>query len=63
MFIHEAINKAINTTSTIRRRSWRESGVEFMLTEPITICVKDKRPAFWNPATDDLMANDWEVTE
>lgn len=62
MFIHEVIKKAIDTTSTIRRQSWRESGVEFILTEPIAICVKHKEPKFWNPTPNDLMADDWEVT-
>lgn len=63
MFIHEAVKKAINTSSVIRRGSWKESGVKFILNEPIGICVKHKEPKFWNPTPDDLMADDWEVAE
>jgi hypothetical protein len=46
MFIHEVIKKVIDTTALIRRQSWKESGVEFMLTEPIAICVNGKQPTF-----------------
>ena len=63
MFIHEVIKKVIDTTALIRRQSRKESGVEFMLTEPIAICVNGKQPTFWNPTPDDLMADDWEIVE
>jgi len=63
MLIHEVIKKAIDTTLTIRRQSWRGSGVEFMLTEPIALLKKHSEPKFWNPTPDDLMADDWEVIE
>ncbi|MTK05574.1 MAG: DUF2829 domain-containing protein [Hungatella sp.] len=63
MFIHEAIKEAIDTTSTIRQKSWRECEIEFILTDPIAMCIKGKQPTFWNPTPNDLMADDWEVVE
>ncbi|EXG84475.1 Protein of unknown function (DUF2829) [Clostridium sp. ASBs410] len=63
MFIHEAVKEAISKNATIGRESWRESGIEYLLTEPIAICKKSNEPRFWNPTTDDLMADDWEVVE
>lgn len=63
MFIHEAVKEAIDTTSTIRRGSLRESGVKFILNGQIGICVKRKEPKYWNPTPNDLMADDWEVVE
>lgn len=65
MFIHEAVKEAMEKGKLIYRRPY-----PFWKMEPTNTsdCImthaEDKAPCrCWNPQADDLMADDWEITE
>lgn len=63
MFIHEALDKAIESKTSIRRKAWINCGLEWelSLTEPVTAITMHKDRCCWNPTVQDLKANDWEL--
>ncbi len=77
MLIHEAIKEAMSQGKAITRRKegeslWRTTAILPTVTNDCCIIVElDEEIAKdygrfcrrWNPTAEDLMANDWEVTD
>ena len=61
MFIHEAVKVAMEKKANITRKQWEGFDGGSLLMEPIGCYAWGKEPAKWNPAPEDLMADDWEV--
>jgi hypothetical protein len=66
MFIYEAVRQVLDTDTHIRRISW-PCGLSIKPTDTPNACVaytKDKAPRRgWQPKAQDLIADDWIVTD
>lgn len=71
MFIQEAVRKALENQSVLKRTGWEKEGVDVIVIPgnrymPLDIDRGGKsqcRKPNWNPTPEDLMADDWEVTK
>ena len=69
MSIAEAIRNAMEKHCMIRRQSWSEFFGSIKPTNDYSCCCvacsrSEKPPRkYWNPLADDLLAEDWELTE
>lgn len=69
MNIQNATREALRNNKYIRRKSTGNSGARIKPTNTYDCCLlivleKDNQQGrCWNPTADDLMANDWIITE
>ena len=71
MYIHEAVEKALNSKSGLKRTAWKTQLADVVVIPvcevmPLDIDMLGKsqcRAHNWNPTPEDLMADDWEVTK
>ena len=69
MFIQEAVRKALENQSALRRTGWEKEGLDVIVIPgnrymPLDVERVEKsqcRKPNWNPTLEDLMADDWEV--
>ena len=71
MYIHEAVKKALDGKSALKRTAWKTQLLDVVVipvceSMPLDIDTLGKswrRAHNWNPVPEDLMADDWEVTK
>lgn len=71
MLIQEAVKKALESQSAVKRTEWEEKGLRVIVipttkSMPLDIDTIEEsqcRKPNWNPTPEDLMADDWEVTK
>jgi len=64
MFIHEAVNEAMEKDLYIRRKRWPTCIMKPTNTSDCVMGVfKNKMVRCWNPQANDLTADDWEVVD
>lgn len=69
MFIQEAIGKALESQSAVKRAEWEEKGLNVIVIptninmplDGVILGNPQRRAHNWNPTPDDLMADDWVV--
>ena len=64
MDLISAVREAIESGSVEIKRNWWHNGMTVEAHMPLRVKKEDvnsQKPGYWNPTTDDILADDWTV--